>query len=163
MSGFTDPFAWLQNTNSRFAASRMPADAAGQTAIIKVVPTDLGVDVNRLKSVPDSAKPAPLSVNPMNYGQQALQGLNIGLTDKLVLVSPSTKRVYLLIQNTHPTQNLYVNFGAEASVNAGIRIIPGGNYELTQFIPQDDIHIIADGINTTGVLSFSNKGAGEGL
>ena len=156
--------SWIDPFGSSFAASRRTDDAlSSQTQVAKVLPTDLGIDRSRLNPIPSAKAPTPNSVNPMQFGNGSLLGLTVGLTDQLVLPSPTTKRVYLLIQNTHATQNLYVNFGANASVNSGIRIIAGGNYELTQFIPQDDIHIIADGINTTGVLVYSNKGTNEGI
>lgn len=157
MSGFD----WLSRNNSAFANTRM-MKIAGSQKVVDIPPHDIGASKSSLLPAPGKAEPTPQSINPLVFGSFSTQQLLIGLADQIVLYQPPTKRIYLLIQNTHATQNLYIAFGTASAVNSGIRIPPGGNYELNTTIPQDDIHLIADGINTTGVLIYSNKGVNEG-
>lgn len=152
-------FGW-----SPFAATRQPnAAPSAPSQVVRVLPTDLGVDVGRLKPAPNNSAPPPSSVDPLKYGSFSQVNPIVGTQPALVLPAPSTKRIYLLIQNTHPTQNIFVGFGNAVTPASGLKIPPGGNYELSTVIPQDDVYLVADGINTTAVLTFSNKGLNESV
>lgn len=71
---------------------------------------------------------------------------NVGTSSTSILAASDTRR-YLLIQNHHTTNSIYINFGA-AATTTGLEIPPGGNYEpLTP--PTDEIFAIADGATTT--------------
>ncbi|MDD2932748.1 MAG: hypothetical protein PHO76_02575 [Methylotenera sp.] len=46
------------------------------------------------------------------------------------MVAANASRSYLLIQNKDTAGNIYINFGAEATVGNGLKIDAGGSYEL---------------------------------
>lgn len=129
--------------------------------IVRVVPTDLGIMPERLLQPPDLSVPPPRIVDGMKYGSFQNAALVIGTTSQLVLPQPATRRIYFLLQNTHPTQNLYIAFGTPASAGIGVKIIPGGNFEFNNAVPQDDVYLIADGLVTTAIMLYANKGERE--
>lgn len=69
------------------------------------------------------------------------------------LIASNTSRTYLLIQNKDAAGNVYLNFGAGAATVAnGIRIQPGGVYELNANISTQAIQAIGDIASNTNVL-----------
>lgn len=69
------------------------------------------------------------------------------------LVAANTARKYFLVQNKDPAGNLYLNFGAGAATAAnGIKIQPGGNYELTGAQSTQAIQAIGDIASNANVL-----------
>lgn len=80
-----------------------------------------------------------------------------GLTSVRVLPA-NPMRTYLIIQNTSAS-NMFVNFGQNATLIAGLRIIPGGNYEQLggapagSFITPDDIYILGAAAGLSGVIA----------
>jgi len=152
------------NWNSPFSNTRRSSQEAAQpVSVAHVAPTDLVASLDRLKAPPGKVDTPASNVNPLNFGSFGTLNVLIGLTAQLVLPAPTTKRIYLLIQNTHPTQNLFVGFGNSITSTAGIKIPPGGNYELNATVPQDDVNLAADGLNTSAVIVYSNKGVNEGM
>jgi len=66
------------------------------------------------------------------------------------ILSEKVSRQYLIIQNTHATQSLFINFGVAAAIT-DLEIIPGGNYEpLTA--PYNTIFAISSGVGTTVII-----------
>jgi len=60
------------------------------------------------------------------------------------LVAANTARKYLLIQNKDVTGNIWINFGGTATQANGIKIAPGGSYELNSAILTGAISAISD-------------------
>jgi hypothetical protein len=82
--------------------------------------------------------------------------LNIGLVNQLVLEKATAKRVYLFVTNTHPTNNLFITVGQQSTALLGVPIVANnGFFEWLFVVPQGDIHLIANGANTTGVLLYA--------
>jgi hypothetical protein len=79
----------------------------------------------------------------------AVTSSNVGAASASILAASDTRR-YLLIQNTHATQTLYINFGAAASATT-LAIIAGGNYEPL-VVPTDEIFAYGSGAATTFVI-----------
>jgi hypothetical protein len=95
----------------------------------------------------------------MRYANFLQIPLLVGTADQLVLPQATNKRVYLFIINTHGAQDLFVNFGNAASLTASTPIRNGdGFFEWLMVVPQQDIHLIANGANTTGVLIYGELG-----
>ena len=94
--------------------------------------------------------------NPLHYGSFVNQQISIGVLSELILIRPPTRRTFLFIQNTHAIQNLFIAFGTPSTLLLGARIGPNGSWTFDSAIPQDDIHIIADGAATTGVIVYCN-------
>lgn len=69
------------------------------------------------------------------------------------LLAASTTRQYLMIQNKDASGNIYVNFGAAATVANGIKIPPGGNYELNNIVSTQAIFAIGDIASNANVLT----------
>ena len=60
------------------------------------------------------------------------------------LLAANAARQYLLIQNKDGAGNLYIAFGKAATVANGVRIIPGGAYELVGVCSTQEIRAIGD-------------------
>lgn len=74
-------------------------------------------------------------------------------TASAVLVAANTARKYLLVQNKDPAGNIYLNFGAGAATVAnGIKIQPGGNYEMDGAQSTQAIQCIGDIASNANVL-----------
>ena len=71
-----------------------------------------------------------------------------------VLLAANPARQYLLIQNKDTAGNLYVSFGKAATVANGVRVIPGGAFELVGTQTTQAIHCIGDIANNANVLTL---------
>jgi hypothetical protein len=60
------------------------------------------------------------------------------------LLAANSTRKYLLIQNKDATGNIFINFGAVATVANGLRIAAGGSYELNCNVLTGVINAIGD-------------------
>ena len=83
--------------------------------------------------------------------------VSIGATSATVLAEDAEKHLdYILIQNTHPSQILYVRLdGATATAANGIKISAGESYEHHYANPtQNDITAIASGASTTVIVAY---------
>ncbi len=76
------------------------------------------------------------------------------------IIPANRHRCYVLIQNLNAANDMWVNFGVEAAVNASILIIPRGNYELiggaqrgAPFSPADSIHVLGTVAAQFGIVS----------
>jgi hypothetical protein len=88
----------------------------------------------------------------MRYATFQSSPFSVGTADQVVLQRPTTKRVYLFLINTHPTQDLFVAFDRPATV-LDCPIRPSdGFFEWLFVIPQNVIHLIANGGGTSGVV-----------
>lgn len=76
--------------------------------------------------------------------------------DSIALYKPDGRRVYLLIYNTGGS-TVWVNYGTTAGVGIGLPIGSGGSLELFKRIDQQDIHLFADGADSTVVIQYANK------
>lgn len=84
-------------------------------------------------------------------------GTLVGLASQTVL-QDNGLRTYLMIQNNHAANVVYLAFNSEATVFSGVRIIAGGNYELIggqqggAFVPKSSINLLASGVDTNVVV-----------
>lgn len=92
----------------------------------------------------------------MRYARFRNIPLLIGLNDVVVLPTATDTRTYLFIVNTHPVNDMFVAFDSSATVNLGVPLRAGdGFFEWLFVVPQNDVHLVADAVNTTGVLIFA--------
>lgn len=97
----------------------------------------------------------------LKYSYFINSSLSIGAASTRVLLSPkvNSRRVYLFLVNSHAAQTMFVAFGQDATILAGIPIQPNfGFVEYNIVVPQDDIFVIASGAATTGMMAYSNAG-----
>lgn len=100
------------------------------------------------------------AILPMLYGSFNNQALLIGAADQLVLNIPpgDAERIYLFVINTHPLQDMFISFQVASTLTLGVPILHNfGFIEFNIVVPQDDVHLIANGAGTTGVMLFSNR------
>lgn len=64
---------------------------------------------------------------------------------------------YLLVQNNHATGNIFLSFGSPATLTNGVKIGPGGSYEITGHRTSTSIYAIGDIASNTAVVR--NRGA----
>jgi hypothetical protein len=70
-----------------------------------------------------------------------------------LLLAANMARAYLLIQNKDPAGNLYIAFGAAATLANGIKIQPGGVFEMSDVQSTQAIYAISDIASNTNVLT----------
>lgn len=142
-------------------ASKLPPDPSMLSAVQDTGTPELALSQPVLPPVPQSSGDADAPIiQRMNYGNFNNISLSIGLTDSLVLNIPpgGARRIYLFIVNTHPAQNMFLTFQVGSNSTLGIPILFNfGFIEYNIVVPQDDVHIVANGAATTGVLVYSNK------
>jgi hypothetical protein len=98
----------------------------------------------------------PWWYDPLRFIEPTQLALTIGTDDQVVLQRPSNKRIYLYINNTHATQRIFVTFGTPSSTTLGVPIEANlGWFEWIYPIPQNDVHLIANGATTTAVLMYA--------
>lgn len=68
------------------------------------------------------------------------------------ILAANSARKYLLIQNNDSAAILYVTFGATATAANGVKIPPGGNYELNSNIPSNSVNIIGSAITSNVIV-----------
>lgn len=132
----------------------------GLVGLVDVLPPELQIHLANL--APDTRTlPSASSVDIIQsnkYGQVIHNPLNIQVISSLILRSSSSRRTFLSISNSHPTNSMFVRFGADSDITSGQQLFPnGGTMFFDDFIPQDDIYIIANGANTNGLMMYSNK------
>lgn len=93
---------------------------------------------------------------PQRYGYVATgNGALLANTDTTVLLQPDSQRTFLVVQNTDAALDVWVNFGAAAAVNRGIKLTSGGILLMDAFVSQDDVHLFSTGAALFGI-SYSN-------
>lgn len=68
------------------------------------------------------------------------------------LVAANASRSYLLIQNNHATEPIYVNFGATATASNGVKIAAGGSYELNCNQASNAVNAISGGGSNASIV-----------
>jgi hypothetical protein len=70
------------------------------------------------------------------------------------LAAQNSSRQYLLIQNNDAAANIFVTVGVAATFLNGIKITPGGSYELANIVTTQAINAISDiaGISTIVIV-----------
>ena len=98
-----------------------------------------------------------------DYGNVSMLPVSVTAADQTPLIKPSTRRVFLQIQNRTASANtVYVAFGTTASDANGVEILPGGSATWDEFVPQDDVHVVcATGGTATIVMVYCNKAENE--
>jgi hypothetical protein len=84
-----------------------------------------------------------LSQEPVRTGAVTQAAATV-TTASAVLVAAKSNRKYLLVQNKSLTGNIWLVFGAAATQALGIKVVPGGFYELNQAIPTQEIRAVGD-------------------
>ncbi|HJW55874.1 MAG TPA: hypothetical protein VJ577_11420 [Burkholderiaceae bacterium] len=99
----------------------------------------------------------------MRYGDFSHIQINVGANglSEPILTRPSTKRTFLMIQNTHAGNSLYIGFGSQPSATLGIAIAPGGSLLLDAVVAQNDVYVSGSGAGTTGLLTYCNQAFGQ--
>lgn len=70
------------------------------------------------------------------------------------LLAANAARRYLLIQNKDATGNIWVTLdGAAATTVKGVKVAPGGSYELQGYVPNGAINAIGDIASNTNVVA----------
>lgn len=93
----------------------------------------------------------------LRYGSFKTLPFSIGTVDTIVLDKATDIRIYLFIINTHPLNDLFLNFQAPATPLTTPISPARGFYEFLMPVPQDAIHLIASAAGTTGVLVFTER------
>lgn len=68
------------------------------------------------------------------------------------LLPGNGQRQYLLIQNNDATGVLWISFGVPAVVGAGVRVIPGGSFELPGTVTTGEVYAIGSVANNPNVV-----------
>jgi hypothetical protein len=91
------------------------------------------------------------SVVPRVAGFDNLQKTVTNASAQLLAANPA--RSYLLIQNKDTSGNVYIAFGKAATVAAGVRVIPGGAFELIGVCSTQEIRAIGDIASNANIVT----------
>lgn len=69
------------------------------------------------------------------------------------MLAANANRQYLLIQNNDTLGNICVTFGSAATLANGVKIVPGGSYELNGVIPSAQIFAIGDIASNANIVT----------
>jgi hypothetical protein len=75
-------------------------------------------------------------------------------TSSSQIIAVNLVRQYLLIQNKDASGNIYISFGTAATVAAGIKIPPGGAFELPGTVSSQAIFAIGDLANNANIVTL---------
>lgn len=128
---------------------------------VNVIPPETRYDLSDLQNLrPEQRAMPPQPVEEdLRYGNIIIAPIIIGTRSTLILNAPSggAKRVFLLITNTDPVNNMFVNFGSDANASSLAIQNNNGAFGLDTFVDQQDIYIIAAGAGTVGTIAYANK------
>lgn len=82
----------------------------------------------------------------------------ISTDDVIILPRLSQARIFLFISNEDAANTFYVSFGipSNAAANSGAKAFaPGASFNFQDFIPQNEIHVIATAANTAILIYYS--------
>lgn len=108
-----------------------------------------------LANIPPEAIQLVSNIDPLRYGDLQFSALVIGTASQLILQRPRVRRTYLLIINTHPTQNLFIGFGTDATLLSMPLPFPFGRLLMDSYVAQNPLYAAADAAGTTGVLLWA--------
>lgn len=126
---------------------------------------DLSFNPDTLRPVTDTNQSdLTITADVMRFGDFSHIGFSVGTAGSQVpvLSRPDGKRTFLLIQNTHATQSLFVGFGVQPSAAIGITLVAGGNMLLDAAVAQDDVFLAGSGAGTTGLITYCNQAFRQG-
>lgn len=154
--------AQIEAFRNRSDEVRLNAPSRGN-ALVDLNRPDLAFNPDTLRPL-DSTPATDLSyvADTMKYGDFAHIPFSVDVGAQLILSRPQAKRIFLLIENTHPSQNLYVGFGTEPNTTIGVTILPGGDLFLDAVVPQNDVYIAGAGAATVGNITYCNQEFGRG-
>ena len=89
-------------------------------------------------------------VNPV-LGVGANTNVTVTTASSLILAA-NANRKYLIIQNKDASGNIYINFGATATVANGLKLPPGASYELDSNVLTAAINAIGDIASNTNIV-----------
>jgi len=93
------------------------------------------------------------------YASVTSLSLTVGTTSIKFLDQPIGKRNFLGFRNASTaSQNLYVDFNANATLGAWLYITPGQIVLFDTVVPQDDLYVIADAAGGTLAYAYSTFG-----
>ena len=95
------------------------------------------------------ALPAPAMVPAAAAQASAVRRINLAPVTFTTVVgsrrvlAANPQRSYLVLQSLDATNTIWLNFGADAGVNRGFRILPGAWVEWYYIIPTGSVHVYA--------------------
>lgn len=95
---------------------------------------------------------------PYRYASLQDIALSVGTASVKFLDAPIGKRNALGFRNASSTQNVFIGFGAQASTNGFMKLVPGQIVFFDAVVPQDDLYAIADASGATLCYAYSTFG-----
>lgn len=114
-------------------------DASGASNTIRYLIATEGF-IDGLTGAMSITSMVPVASSSFAITVPAITGAN------LQVLAANTARKYLLIQNNDSSVTITVNFGAVAVVGQGVKIGPGGAYEMADVQSTQSINIIGSGV-----------------
>lgn len=91
--------------------------------------------------------------NDHQYAMVIDVAVTVDIVSARVLDQPSGLRNLLMFRNASATQNIFIGFAKEATVQSTLLIVPGQSVLFDQVVPQDDIWALASAAG--GLLSIA--------
>lgn len=135
---------YAEKTSIPFDKVRISSTAGGAVAFVSRIGNEVRYDA------PPQGNVQVTSLVPTRSAGTNTQATVTNTSAQLVAANAS--RSYLLIQNKDATGNIYVTFGAAATVANGLLIPPGGSYELNCNILTAQVNAIGDIASNANVV-----------
>lgn len=98
---------------------------------------------------------APPIRDPHHYATLISLVSTVGLASLYVVGSPKGARNMLMFRNASASQNIYIDFGRDATTFSILKLAPGALVLFDTVVPQDDIYCIADAAGATLITGYS--------
>lgn len=144
------PFDWLEFTDTSGAGNTVKFVVAdngfldGSTGNVGILGT-ANVNVVNTPNVSVTASVQPIS-GAFSHAQITVT------TSSSQILAANASRKYFLIQNNDATGVIFLTFGVSALLTTGIRIAPGGVYEMSDVQTSQTINVIGDIASNTNVI-----------
>lgn len=99
-----------------------------------------------------------VNIGTMPAAKQANSGVFTNLQQTVtntggVLLAANVNRQYLLVQNKDAAGNLYLSFGVAATAANGVKVVPGGAFELVGTQTTQAIYALGDVASNTNIVT----------
>lgn len=124
-------------------------DESGAANTVRVFVGDKRFIDGMVGQVNIGTMPTPKQASSAVFDNQAKTVTNVSA----VLLAANANRQYLLVQNKDTAGNLYLSFGKAATAANGVKVTPGGAFELIGAQSTQDIYAIGDIANNANVTT----------
>lgn len=132
-------------TRGTFDKIRISSETGGAVSVATRLGNEISYDKPPTGNVTVTNQPA-------TGGALSQWGITVTNSANYLVAGGSAARRFFSVQNKDGAGNLYLSFGAAATVANGIKIPPGGYFEAAIYAPTSSINLIGDIASNSNVV-----------